>query len=442
MPVRKPAGLVTRRHALLGAATFGAAGRLGMPTIANAAAAETIKIGLLLAKTGDIAAQTEYLANGTYLALEERGNKIMGQPAELVWLDEPSPQGSQQNMQKLVQENKVCRHPRRLAQLQRPGRGSHGGATEDSVRVQQRRRHRDDRQELQPLHVPAEYAGGGAGSDVRTLHHGLRQEVVFHHRVTTRSARTSPNPSRSCLPRPAAPIVGDDSVPLNTPDYSSFILKIRQAQAGRDPGRRAGRRSFDVPEAMERDGHEGQDPDLRDRHRRHRHLGGRDRRRRPACTPALWWYNNPNNPPEEKAFAAAYLKKYGKPAADKAWMGWIAAKSLFESIERGEIDRDGCDHRGAGKLEGWHRSGSPYYWRKGDHQMLLRNLVVQVKPKITDKWDYFDVKGVVPENVADLEKVFGSPEAERLPHDLTRVDAWTFSSRSWPPGSCSAASTC
>jgi branched-chain amino acid transport system substrate-binding protein len=43
--------------------------------------------------------------------------------------------------------------------------------------------------------------------------------------------------------------------------------------------------------------------------------------------------------------------------------------------------------------------------------MLLRNLVVQVKPKITDKWDYFDVKGVVPENVADLEKVFGSPEA-------------------------------
>ena len=31
--------------------------------------------------------------------------------------------------------------------------------------------------------------------------------------------------------------------------------------------------------------------------------------------------------------------------------------------------------------------------------MLLRNLVVQVKPKITDKWDYFDVKGVVPENV-------------------------------------------
>src|SRR6202050_1288921 len=105
---RTPAGLVTRRQALLGAATLGATVPLAMPYIANAAAAEPIKIGLLLAKTGDIAAQTEYLANGSNLALEERGEPIMGRPAELVWYDEPSPQGSQQNMQKLVQEAKVC----------------------------------------------------------------------------------------------------------------------------------------------------------------------------------------------------------------------------------------------------------------------------------------------------------------------------------------------
>ena len=77
---------VTRRGALLGA------GALAMPYVGRAA--EPIRIGLLLAKTGQIAPQTEYLAQGTYLALEERGNKIMGQPAELVWLDEPSPQGA------------------------------------------------------------------------------------------------------------------------------------------------------------------------------------------------------------------------------------------------------------------------------------------------------------------------------------------------------------
>ena len=104
---KTPSGVVVPlRRALLGAAAI-ATVPLAKPFIRSASAADTIKIGLLLAKTGDIAAQTEYLANGTYLALEERGNKIMGQPAELVWLDEPSPQGSQQNMQRLVQENKV-----------------------------------------------------------------------------------------------------------------------------------------------------------------------------------------------------------------------------------------------------------------------------------------------------------------------------------------------
>ncbi len=61
-------GLVLpRRRALLAAASLATAAPLARPFIRNAAAAETIKIGLLLAKTGDIAAQTEYLANGTYL---------------------------------------------------------------------------------------------------------------------------------------------------------------------------------------------------------------------------------------------------------------------------------------------------------------------------------------------------------------------------------------
>ncbi len=40
--------------------------------------------------------------------------------------------------------------------------------------------------------------------------------------------------------------------------------------------------------------------------------------------------------------------------------------------------------------------------------MLLQNLAVSVKDKITDKWDYFDVKATLPENVDDLEKVFGT----------------------------------
>jgi branched-chain amino acid transport system substrate-binding protein len=84
---------LTRRRVLVGAGTLAGAA-LPMPFIGRARAAGPIRIGLLLAKTGGIAAQTDYLAKGSYLALEERGNKIMGQPAELVWYDEPTPQGA------------------------------------------------------------------------------------------------------------------------------------------------------------------------------------------------------------------------------------------------------------------------------------------------------------------------------------------------------------
>src|SRR3954452_16348041 len=99
------ASIVARRRLLAGSAALVAA-PLAAPFVARAV--EPIRIGLLLAKTGQIAGQAEYLSNGTFLALEQRNNMIMGQPAELIWLDEPSPQGATQNMQKLVQENKVC----------------------------------------------------------------------------------------------------------------------------------------------------------------------------------------------------------------------------------------------------------------------------------------------------------------------------------------------
>ena len=63
-------------------------------------------------------------------------------------------------------------------------------------------------------------------------------------------------------------------------------------------------------------------------------------------------------------------------------------------------------------LEAWKvpAGQSSYSYRKFDHQMLVRNLAVSVKPKIADKWEYFDVKATLPENAADLEKVFGTQE--------------------------------
>ena len=61
-------------------------------------------------------------------------------------------------------------------------------------------------------------------------------------------------------------------------------------------------------------------------------------------------------------------------------------------------------------LESWSakRGDIPAGYRPFDHQMTNRLLVAGIKPKITDKWDYFDVKAELPATAADMEAAFGT----------------------------------
>ena len=411
MTIRTPALPVSRRHALLGSAALATApaitGALGLPFIRRAAAADPIRVGLLLAKTGQIAPQTEYLAQGSYLALEERNNMIGGRSVELVWLDEPSPQAATQNMQKLVQENKVC------AIL--GGSLSSNALAEEATAA-----------ELKvPLVIDNAAATDITGKNCNRYTFRLNTPVLVQSRMLTPYALTYGKrwyfitasfafgqdilrSSRALLKEAGGTEAGIDEVPLNTADYSSFILKIRQAKPDVVlGGLSAGDLSTFLKQWNEL-GMKGKIPFCEIA------IGDTDiwsvgPEAATGVFTSLWWYKNPNNPPEEKAFAAAYEKKFNRPAADKAWMGWITAKSLFDSIEAAKSTETMPIIEA---LENWKfESGSTSYkYRKWDHQMELRNLVVQVKDKITDKWDYFDVKAALPENPADLDKVFGSPE--------------------------------
>jgi branched-chain amino acid transport system substrate-binding protein len=395
---------LSRRRALAGAATLAAA-PLAAPYLARAA--EPIRIGVLLAKTGQIAPQTEYLANGTFMALEERGGKIMGQPAELVWLDEPSPQGATQNMQKLVQENKVCAilggslssnalaEEAKAAELKIPFVCDNAAATEISGKNCNRYTFRLNTPVAVQQRMLAPYA----------LKYGKRW---YHITASYAFGQDILRSSRELLKAAGGTEVGVDEVPLNTPDFSSFILKIRQARPDVVVGGlSAGDLSTFLKQWNEL-GMKGKIPFAEIA------IGDTDiwavgPEAATGTFTKLWYYKNPNNPPEEKAFAEAYQKKFGKPAADKAWMGWITARSLFESIEQAKsIETMPIIEA----LEAWkfQAGGTSYSYRRFDHQMLVRNLAVTVKDKIPDQWDFFDVAATLPENPADVDKVFGSKE--------------------------------
>src|SRR5271165_1609804 len=389
-----------------GAVLLGATA-LAMPPIISARGDEPIRIGLLLAKTGDIAPQAEYLANGTYLALAEHGNTIMGRPAELVWLDEPSPQGAQQNMQKLVQENKV------VAIL--------GGALSSSALAEEAA--------APGLKVPLLIENAAAtditGKNCNRYTFRLNTPVAVQARMFAPFAlgygkkwyfltasyafgQDIKNSFHDLLAKAGGTAVGGDEVPLNTPDYSSFILKIRQAQPdvvlGGVP---AGDLSTFLKQWNEL-GMKGKIPIAEIA------IGDTDiwavgPEAATGIYTSLWWYKNPANPPNEQKFAADYLAKHGKPAADKAWMGWVMTTALIESIEAAKSTESAAIIDALEKWKGG-TDANPYQFRKSDHQLMLRNLVVQVKDKITDKWDYFDVKAVVPQDASALDAVFGTPD--------------------------------
>ena len=239
--------LIPRRTALLGAATLAAA-PLAAPFVARAA--DPIRIGLLLAKTGQIAAQTEYLANGSFLALEQRNNMIMGQPAELVWLDEPSPQAATQNMQKLVQENKVAAilggslssnalaEEATAAQLKIPFVCDNAAATEISGKNCNRYTFRLNT----PVAVQQRMLAPYALSYGKTLvsHHRILRIRPGHPAILAGPAEGSGR-DRSRLRRSAAEHGGFQFVHPEDPP----------GEAGRGGGRSVRRRSVHLPETVE-----------------------------------------------------------------------------------------------------------------------------------------------------------------------------------------------
>src|SRR5262245_14410079 len=84
-----------------------AGGSLAAPFISKSWAAGPHKIGILLGKTGGFALVGEHISAGIGIYVDQVGRKLVGEPLETIWLDDPDPQTGQLNAQKLIDEQKV-----------------------------------------------------------------------------------------------------------------------------------------------------------------------------------------------------------------------------------------------------------------------------------------------------------------------------------------------
>ena len=395
---------ISRR--LMIAAAAGVAG-CACGTMATAQDAGPVRIGLIYSKQGPGAAIGEYLQRGSELAVEQAGRKVLGRPIELIWLDEPNPQVSQQNMQRLIDENKV------VAVVG----GNYSSSALAMMSVANR--------EKVPLILTGAAASEITGKNcsrytfrtqatVPVQMRGLMPFVseigkkIYFLTASYAFGQDILRSGRGMLKDLGATEVGVDEVPINTADYSSYVLKIRQARPDAIVGGLVG-------------------GDFSNYLKQANEMGMKDRA--PYAAVAVtdtdfwdvgpqasagiyvkpWYFNDPKNTAAEKKLIVDFEKKYRQPPSDKTWSGWIGMRALLESIEAAKSTNA---KEIVTALEHWKNTEGdiPFGFREWDHQLVRPAVIVRVKKQITDKWDFFDVVSRTSETEADTAKAFGTKD--------------------------------
>ena len=386
------------RRGVLRAVAAGAAA-LGAPALLHAQGAP-IRIGSVLARQGPFALQGEAATLGIRIALEQAGHRALGRPVELVAYDEPNPLGAQQNMQKLIQEDKV------VAVI--GGSNSATGLAMASTAAQAR----------MPTIISAALAREITGKNC--------SPYVFR-------VNAPPNVYAKLLARQLLPIgkkwyflvgayaygqeayqmlkgellaaggtdAGMDAAAVGTTDFSSIILKIRQARPDVIVLGIAGTDLTSFLKQYDEFGLRGKIPVAS--------LTVGDEELWAQSNPTgimgkFWHYTNPANSSQEKALNEAVLKAKGHPASQSTAQGWVAGRMVLAAIEKEKSVEPAALVRG---LESVRPEGVPGHFRAWDHQFITPLVMAQVREKAADKYDLLSIVGK-PMNPAEVEAMFGT----------------------------------
>jgi branched-chain amino acid transport system substrate-binding protein len=382
-------------------AAGGAAAALAAPALL-AQSGGPIKLGSLLPRQGPFALQGEATTLGIRVALEQAGHTVMGRKIEWVAYDEPNPLGAQQNMQKLVQEDKVA------AVI--GGSNSATGLAIASVAAQQK----------MPTIISAALAKEITGKNCNRYVFRNNATPIVYARLLARQllpvgkkwyflvgnyayGHEAYAMLKGELLAAGGQDVGMDAASVGTTDFSSIILKIRQAK----------------PDVIAL-GIAG--TDLTAFLKQYDEFGLRGKIALGSLTIAdeeiwaqpnpsgilgkYWHFNNPQNSPQEKAFNDAVVKATGKPASASCAQGWVCARMVMAAIEKEKSAEPAAIIRG---LETVRPAGVPGYFREWDHQFITRVVFTQVKDQVTDKYDALRIIGK-PMTPAEMEPFYGTKE--------------------------------
>jgi branched-chain amino acid transport system substrate-binding protein len=397
----------SRRTLLKASAAFAGASTIGFPSIVRGHA-EKIKIGHLTPLTGFLGALGAYAQLGIRLAEEEinQAGGVMGRQLDIISEDSVNPATAATKAQRMLDQDGVAvlmgeinsasaltimqvadRNKRLFMQI---------GARSDALRGKNCNRYTFH------VDIPSTVMVNAVGKALvrdnmmkDKKFYTLTADYIFGHDL----ARAA----KSFFDANGGKLIGDELVATDVTDFSPYLLKIRQSRPDVVCSNLAGNQvttlikqyaEFGLPYPIvgfnlnTADAWAAGDGNL----------GG--------TWPTVWYHTL--DVPASKTFVANFIRKYGKPPENHAWIEYVSLKMMAQAMSETKSTETGT-------LIAYFEKQTPFdilkgrqgYFRSWDHQLMQEAYPFTVKPKghAKDKWDMLELGAAIPGPNESLESI-------------------------------------
>jgi branched-chain amino acid transport system substrate-binding protein len=408
----------SRRTVLKAGAAFTGTSAIGFPSIVYGQA-DKIRIGHLTPLTGFLGALGAYAQLGMRLAEEEinASGGIMGRSLEVMSEDSVNPATAATKAQRMLEQDGAlvlmgeANSASALTIMQVAARNKRlfiqTGARSDALRGKNCNRytfHTDIPNTVMVNTVGKALLRDNMVKDKKFF--TLTADYIFGHDLLAAAKRF--------FAANQANLIGDELIATDVTDFSPYLLKIRQAKPDVVCSNLAGNQvttlikqyaefglpypivGFNLNTADAWAAGEG-------------NLSG--------TWPTVWYHTL--EVPSSKTFVASFIKKYGKPPENHAWIEYMAFKMMAEAMNQNKTtETDPLITYFEQEAEFDILKARKGHFRSWDHQLIQEAYTFSPKPKgeAKDKWDLITLGAAVPGPNEPMEVL--NPTKEQNPCTL------------------------
>jgi branched-chain amino acid transport system substrate-binding protein len=397
----------SRRTLIKAGAAFTGASTIGFPAIVGAQA-DKIRIGHLTPLTGFLGALGAYAQLGIRMAAEEinAAGGVAGRPLDILSEDSVNPATAATKAQRMLDQDGVAflmgeinsasaltimqvaeRNKRLFMQI---------GARSDALRGKNCNRYTFH------VDIPSTVMVNAVGKALVRENmmkdkkfYTLTADYIFGHDL----ARAA----KAFFDANGGKLIGDELVATDVTDFSPYLLKIRQSQPDVVCSNLAGNQvtnlikqyaEFGLPYPIvgfnlnTADAWAAGDGNLS------------------GTWPTVWYHTL--DVPASKTFVEGFIKKYGKPPENHAWIEYASLKIVAQAInETKSTETDKLIAYLEKETQFDILKGRKGYFRSWDHQLMQEAypFTVKAKGKAKDQWDTLELGAAIPGANEPLESI-------------------------------------